>query len=104
MGASSGPGADELYGRRYMSSTSRVLIGFRASDAFVWCLIEGGLVLWVFFFVGFGLCLLLLLEAGLGADELNGMLMHVFCVQQFVFMGVLIGFRASDAFSDFRGF
>lgn len=49
MGASSGPGADELYGRRYMSSTSRVLIGFRASDAFVWCLIEDGLVLWVSF-------------------------------------------------------
>ena len=85
MGASSGPGADEVYGRRYMSSASCVLIGFRASDAFVWCLIEGGLVLWVFLFVGFGLCLWLLLEAGLGADELNGMLMHAFCVRQFLF-------------------
>lgn len=52
MGASSGPGADEVYGRRYMSSASCVLIGFRASDAFVWCLMEGGLVLWVFFFCG----------------------------------------------------
>ena len=92
-----------FYRRRYISSTSRVLIGFRASDAFVWYLIEDGLVFVGFFLVGFGLCLLLLEEAGLGADELNGTLTHVFCVQQFSF-GVLIGFRESGALPDFRGF
>lgn len=56
--------------------------------------------------MGFGLCLLLfLLEAGLGADELNGMLIYacILCAA-ISFSAVLIGFRASDAFSDFRGF
>lgn len=34
-----------------MSSTCRVLIGFRAADAFVCCLIEGGLISFVGFFL-----------------------------------------------------
>jgi hypothetical protein len=86
-----------------MSSTSRVLIGFRAADAFVCCLIEGGLISFVGFFLwGLGyVCCLLDLEL---MSSMECWYMHVFCVQQFLFLlcwsdsGRLMLFRISEVF------
>ena len=95
-----------FYRRRYISSTSRVLIGFRASDAFVWYLIEDGLVFVGFFFLGCVCCFLRKLDLEL-MSSMERWHMYFVCSNSLLVYwsdsGSLVLFRISEVFERMRG-